>query len=73
MLPYLLALLLAEAAAQGFSETCSAWSLGWENGTVYKWLLVAECPDERGRAHTSFIPLGDCYANREGEMVPERR
>ncbi|MBE3047831.1 hypothetical protein IMZ48_36040 [Candidatus Bathyarchaeota archaeon] len=74
MLPYaLLAFLLAEAAAQGFYENCSRWTLGWDDSTVYKWIMVAGCTDDRGEPHTSFIPLSDCYANREGEIVPERR
>lgn len=73
MLPYVLALLVAETAAQGFYDACPAWSLGWDDGTVYPWLMVAECTDDRGQNRTSFIPLSDCYANREGEIMPERR
>lgn len=69
----LLAILTATAAAQGFYSNCSRWSLGWEDSTVYPWIMVAECTDERERTRTSFIPLSDCYANREGKIVGERR
>lgn len=74
MLPYaLLSLFLIKGVAgQGFYGNCSRWSLGWDDGTVYPWFMVAECSDEEERTRSSFIPLSDCFANREGEIVAER-
>lgn len=68
----LVLVLLEGAAAQEFYSNCSRWSLGWEDSTVYPWFMVAECTDEEERSRASFIPLSDCFANREGEIVPER-
>lgn len=69
---FLALFLLKGAAAQGFYNNCSRWSLGWEDSTVYPWFMVAECTDEEERSRSSFIPLSDCFANREGKMVAER-
>lgn len=70
-----LTLLATTAAAQGggFWENCTSWSLGWEGETVYRRFMVAECTDEAGDARASFLPLNYCVANREGEMLPEKR
>ncbi|SPN98819.1 uncharacterized protein DNG_01860 [Cephalotrichum gorgonifer] len=66
-----LILLAGSAAAQGFWENCDRWSLGWDNATRYRDFMVAECSDGR-RTRASFIPLNDCLANKEGQMVGER-
>lgn len=69
-----LALFLAtSAAAQGFWSTCPRWSLGWEDSTVYPSIMVAECTDDSGATRASFLPLNDCLANKEGEILGQRR
>jgi hypothetical protein len=68
-----LGLLVGHATAQGFWHNCTRWTLGWEDGTVYRRFMVAECGDGGEKTRASFLPLNDCITNKEGKMVPTKK
>ncbi|CAI4212183.1 unnamed protein product [Parascedosporium putredinis] len=62
----------AQGVVDGFWETCTRWQLGFENETLYRHFMVAECLDDDNKLRTSFISLNDCLSNQEGDLTAKQ-
>lgn len=56
-------------AFSGYANSCTS---GGVNKYSYGYYLTAKCGDGKGGQKTTNLLLGNCYGNRDGQLVAEK-